>query len=111
MMSLDELLKIEGVLVAFEFRADGELVDYRSNNNTGQEMAITMPRYCATVTMNFRTLANGFTLTSEMNWLPQRGWSYSSPQWTVMIGNGGYRGAFVQTEKADLNHLSNVLAG
>jgi roadblock/LC7 domain-containing protein len=109
MYNLDQLLEIEGVRVAFEFGADGELVDYRTKANTSGEMASMMARYCATVTMQFQTLANSFTMASEMSWVPQRGWVYSSQDWTVVIGNGGYRGVFVESAKLDLNHIFKVL--
>jgi roadblock/LC7 domain-containing protein len=109
MNKLDQLLETNGVRVAFEFKPDGELIDYRAKTNTSREMAAMMARYCATVTMQFQTLANSFTMASEMSWVPQRGWVYSSQDWTVVIGNGGYRGVFVETAKLDLNRIFEVL--
>ncbi len=109
MPTLDELIAIDGVRVAFEFNAGGELTDYRTAAEVRREMAAAIARYCATVTMNFQTLSGSFTTISEMNWVPQKAWLYTSPDWTVIVGSGGYRGLFVETEKADFNRLIRLL--
>jgi len=68
-------------------------------------------QFCASVTMNFSTLAGAFTRLSGMNRVPQQGWAYSGGEDTVAIGGGGYRGVFIRTEKADFNRLFRQLAG
>jgi roadblock/LC7 domain-containing protein len=57
MATLDELLKIDGVVAAGEFTADGKLVDYKSKIDMSREVAAMTAQYCATVTMMFNTLA------------------------------------------------------
>jgi roadblock/LC7 domain-containing protein len=47
MATLDELLKIEGVVAAGEFSADGKLVNYKSKMDMSQEMAAMTAQYCA----------------------------------------------------------------
>jgi roadblock/LC7 domain-containing protein len=111
MSSLDDLLKIDGVAIAFEFTADGKCSSYKANMNVSDEMAAMIAQFCATVTMNFNTLAGAFTKMSGQNWAPQQGWAYASGEWTACIGGGGYRGVFVQTAKADFNKLFTSLVG
>ncbi|TMB72743.1 MAG: DUF2173 family protein, partial [Deltaproteobacteria bacterium] len=61
MATLDELLKIDGVVAAGEFTTDGKLVDYKSKMDMSPEMAAMTAQYCATVTMMFNTLAGAYT--------------------------------------------------
>ena len=109
MASLDDLLDIEGVAAAGKFAADGQLGDYKARMDMSEEMAQMTAQFCATVTMMFDTLAGSFTQFSGMNWVPQQGWAYSGGEWTVAIG--GNRGVFIETAKADLNQLFEVLVG
>jgi roadblock/LC7 domain-containing protein len=46
---------------------------------------------------------------SGMNWTPQQGWAYSGGDWTVAVGEGGRKGVFIETAKADFNDLFRVL--
>lgn len=107
MATLDELLQIDGVAIAGEFTADGQLVDYKANMDMSREMAGMSAQFCATVTMMFNTLAGSFTQLSQMNWVPQQGWMYAGGDWTVAIA--GNRGVFIETAKADFNQLFQVL--
>ena len=66
-------------------------------------------QFCATVTMMFNTLAGSFSQLSQMNWVPQHAWAYSGGDMTVVIG--GNKGVFIETAKADVNQLFQVLAG
>jgi roadblock/LC7 domain-containing protein len=107
MAKLDELLNLNGVVVAGEFTADGKLVDYKARMDMSPEMAAMTAQFCATVTMMFNTLAGAYSQLSGMNWVPQQGWAYSGGEWTVAIG--GNRGVFVETAKADFNQLFQAL--
>jgi roadblock/LC7 domain-containing protein len=42
-------------------------------------------------------------------WVPQHGWAYTGGEWTACIGDGGRRGVFVETSKADFNRLFEAL--
>lgn len=106
---LDDLLKIDGVVVAGEFAADGKLVDYKANMDMSPEMAAMTAQFCASVMMMFNTLAGAFAQLSQMNWVPQQGWMYAGGDWTVAIG--GNQGVFIETAKADFNQLFQVLVG
>lgn len=108
-LSLDELVKLKGVTVAFEFNAVGECTQYRSNIDLGPEMCATIAEYCGLVTRTFSTLADAFTAISEQNWIPLRGWTYTGGDFTVVIGGNGYRGVFAETTEADLSELVSAL--
>jgi roadblock/LC7 domain-containing protein len=105
-ITLDELAGMPGVVLAFEFRADGTCTAHRK---ASPEMAAMAARYCATVTMQFSTLASAFTVLSERDWVPQQGWVYQGGAYTVIIGQGGFQGVFVESAEADLARLIQVL--
>ncbi len=109
MATLDDLLKIDGVVAVGEFTADGKLVDYKANMDMPQEMAEMSAQFCATVTMLFNTLAGSFSQLSQMNWVPQQGWMYAGGDMTVAVG--GNFGVFAETAKADFNELYRALVG
>jgi roadblock/LC7 domain-containing protein len=111
MASLEELCKIDGVVAAGEFRKGGTLVDHRSNVDMPREQAAAAAQFCATVSLLFDTLAGSFTQVSGMPWTPQQGWAYSGGEYTVAVGEGGTKGVFIETAKADFNELFKVLVG
>ena len=73
MATLQELLDLEGVVVAGEFNLDGSLLDYEAKMDMSEEMAQMSTQYCAAVSIMFSTLASSFTKLSGMNWVPQHG--------------------------------------
>ena len=99
---------MDGVIMAFEFTPDGKCTAYK---NVSSEMAAMASRFCATVTMQFNTRAAAFSTLSEAQWIPQRGWMYRGGEYTVIVGNGGYRVVFAEAAKADLNKLLDALFG
>ena len=109
MATLDDLIKIDGVVAAGEFSADGKVVDYKANMDMPPEMAEMSAQFCATVTMLFNTLAGSFSKLSQTNWVPQQGWAYSGGDMTIAVG--GNKGVFIETSKADFNQLFQVLIG
>lgn len=102
--TLDDLMKIDGVTIAFEYVPDGTCVAYRGKD-ISPEMAAMVTHYCALVTMMFKTLSSSFANFSEQNWIPPMDWSYTGGDYTVLIGAGGYRGVFIEKDKADLSEL------
>ena len=109
MARLDDLLRIDGVMAAGEFTADGTLVDYRANTNMPPEVAAMSAQFCATVSMMFNSLAAAFSHLTPMEWTPQQGWAYSGGDMTVAVG--GRVAVFIKTERADFNKLFQVLMG
>lgn len=111
MASLGELLEIDGVVAAGEFNRDGSLIDFGANIEMPAELAAMAAQFCATVTMLFNTLAPTLSHFTRMNWVPQWGWTFSGGDFTVALGDGGTKGVFVETKKADFNRLLALLAG
>lgn len=111
MAELHDLANLNGVVLAFEYAPDGTVIDYKANMSVPPDMVAFAAQFCATVTMNFNTLAGAFSQLGQMNWVPQQGWAYASGEWTVAIGGGGYRGVFIETAKADFNKLFKTLVG
>lgn len=109
MKSLEELLDMDGVVVACEFSNEGNCINYKSKMELSPELANRATEYVATVSMLFDTLASGFTKESPMNWLPQKCWTYTGGEWTAVVG--GNRAVFVDIAKANLNELFAALAG
>jgi roadblock/LC7 domain-containing protein len=109
MASLEELLQIDGVAAAGEFAKDGSLIDYRASMDMSQELAAGAAQFCGSVSLLFDTLSGAFSQMSGMNWTPQQGWAYSGGDWTVAVGEGGRKGVFIETARADFNNLFRVL--
>ena len=109
--TLQELSKIDGVVAAGEFRDDGTLVGFESAMDMSREMAAQSAQFCATVTMLLKTLGGAFSGVPGMPWTPLRGWAYSGGEYTVAIGEGGHKGVFIETAKADFHALFQLLVG
>jgi len=105
-LSLDELLKFDGVKAAGIFSPEGKLVDYKSTDMP-KEMAQMTAKFCGAVNIMFDALASAYTQLYKMNWIPQHNWMYSGGDWTVIIS--GNRGVFVESSKADLAKLLKAL--
>ena len=67
MATLQELLDLEGVVVAGEFSLDGSMLDYEAKMDMPEEMAQMIAQYCAAVSIMFNALASSFTNLSGMN--------------------------------------------
>ncbi len=106
-LSLDELLKFEGVREAGIFSPDGKLVEYKSKAEMPKEMAQMTAKFCGAVNMMFDALASAYTDLYKMNWIPQHNWMYSGGDWTVIIS--GNRGVFIESSKTDLEKLLKAL--
>lgn len=109
MVNFDELLTLDGVAAVGEFASDGKIIEYRSNVDIPKEIAEISAQFCATVSMLFNTLAGAFNHVTKTQWVPQKVWSYSGGDWTIIIGGGGNTGVFVETSKADFNRLFKAL--
>ena len=107
--TLDELLKMNGVVTAFEFALDGKLVAHKAHASVPAEQAGMTAQFCATITQLFNTLGGAYTKLSGADWTPQHGWAYSGGKFSVCIG--GTRGVYVETARADYNRLFEALIG
>ena len=109
MATLQELLDLEGVVVAGEFDFEGRMLDYEAKIDMSEEMAQMTAQFCAAVSVMLNTLASSFADRSGMNWVPQHGWAYSGGEWTACIGADGKRGVLVEASMADFNELFEAL--
>jgi len=107
--TLDELLKLDGVVAAGEFAPDGRLLDFKAKMDMSPELAQMSAQFCSSVTALFNTLSSAFTQLSGMSWSPQHGWAFAGGDYSVCVG--GTRGVFVETAKADYNQLFSALVG
>lgn len=103
--SLEDLLKIKGVVAAGEFGLDGSLVDYKADVKFSQDLAQTTARFTSAVTQVFNVLAESFSkLNQEFNFVPQQGWFSAGGDWSVAVG--GTRGVFVRTRTPTITYCS-----
>ena len=107
MVSLDDLIRVEGVAVASRFTVDGRCTEHKANMDMPKEKADKAAQYIATVTMMFNTLADAFSKESQMAWTPQHGWTYSGGDWTVVTW--GNVAVFCESRKTDMGKLFEVL--
>jgi roadblock/LC7 domain-containing protein len=107
MATVDQVMKVKGVLAAGQFAPDGRLMSYKSNMPMDNKLAEMSAQFCGTVTMLFNTMAGAFSQLSKMNWVPQKGWMYAGGDYTVAVG--GNIGVFAETSKVDFNELYRAL--
>jgi roadblock/LC7 domain-containing protein len=105
MASVEELLQIEGVVAAGEWTKHGSLIDYKASIDITPGLMAGAAAFCETVTATFEKLSESYSHLSGMNWTPQHGWAYSGGDWSIVVGEGGRKGVFVETAKADFNTL------
>jgi roadblock/LC7 domain-containing protein len=58
MATLQELLDLEGVVVAGEFDCEGRMLDYEANMDMSEEIAQRTAQFCAAVSVMLRWLNN-----------------------------------------------------
>lgn len=109
MTTLEQLMTIDGVTAAFEFGPDGRLTDFTAAGEMPRDLAEEVAGHCAAVTRMFTGLSSTLGDLSHMQWAPARGWAYAGATWTLVVGDGGRRGVFVATSKADLQGLFRAL--
>jgi roadblock/LC7 domain-containing protein len=108
--TIEEILRVKGVVVAGEFTPTGEVVAYRATIYVSRQWAEMMAELCARLTGMLATLSDEYTSQPQMGWMsPTRGWSYSGNGWTLVIG--GQKGACVETAQCDFTRLFELLLG
>ena len=119
--SLDELLRLKGVIAAGEFWPNGKLLDFRSKGALlPDDEALLMDQFAVAVSQLLfalppihsrisgilGVLAVGHGRMSGMNLVPEQGWIYSAGDITIAVG----RGVFTKTAETDFNQLFTALA-
>ena len=71
--ALQELLDLEGLVVAGEFDFEGRMLDYEAEMHMPEEMAQMAAQFCAAVSVMLNTMAASFADRNGMDWVPQHG--------------------------------------
>jgi roadblock/LC7 domain-containing protein len=121
--SLDELLRLKGVIAAGEFGPNGKLLDFRSKGallpddeallmdqfaDAVSQLLFALPPIHSRISGILGVLAVGHGRMSGVNLVPEQGWIYSAGDITIAVGRG--RGVFTKTAESDFNHLFTALA-
>lgn len=108
MTKLDELLAIDGAIIAFDFAADGKVIDAKAKQELAEEEVARIAQVCATVALLFNTISHALPKLGRPGWAPQNGWVYCGGDLTLVVDNGS-RGVIVEASKVDLNHTVDAL--
>jgi len=111
MSELDDLVAIDGVLMAGRFGRDWTIAEHKSKalyleNPGATEMA---QWFCAAITMMLSSMAHAIdamnqTGFDQTSWLPLKSWSYSGGDYAI-----GVRGdRFLIAERAKLRSLDEL---
>jgi roadblock/LC7 domain-containing protein len=111
MSAFDDLVKVDGVLMAGRLAPDGSIAEYESAhlfvaNPDSEAMA---QWFCSSITAMFGTMAYaldriGGTGFDTSSWLPVKSWAFSGGDYMMAVrGN-----AFVVAERAKLRSLDEV---
>ena len=120
MSEFDELVEVDGVLMAGRFGPDGRVAEYKANpwfvrNPVVAEMTHW---FCTAITMMLSSMAYATDLVTRggsdlPSWLPMKGWAYTGGDY--MIAVRGDR--FILAERAklasldELNRLDDLFQG
>jgi roadblock/LC7 domain-containing protein len=88
----DDLVKLDGVVMAGRFGPDGRIAEHKSEalfveNPQLLEMAAW---FCAAATMMFKSMAFGVDTVmrsgfDQTSWLPQKGWSFWGGDYAIAV--------------------------
>lgn len=85
--SLDELLRLKGVIASGEFAENGRLIAFRSNGTPlPDDVALLTAQFSAAISQLLGVLAAAHSRISGFNWVPQQGWAYSGGDLTIAVG-------------------------
>jgi roadblock/LC7 domain-containing protein len=108
MEALDEVLALEGAIVAFDFAPDGQVLASRAKAELAPETVKRLAQIGATVTQLFNSLAPALPALAGAGWAPQNGWLYCGGSLTLVVDNGR-RAVVVDAAKVDLNRTVDTL--
>jgi roadblock/LC7 domain-containing protein len=107
----DELVALDGVLMAGRFGPDGRIAEYKATrwyvaNPAAMEMAHW---FCTTITMMFGSLAyavDSLTRTGfdQSSWLPVKGWAYTGGEYSILVRSD----RFLIAERAKLGNFDKL---
>jgi roadblock/LC7 domain-containing protein len=107
----DELVALDGVLMAGRFGPDGSIAEYKAGpwyvaNPAAMEMAHW---FCITITTLFGSLAyavDSLTRTGfdQSSWLPVKGWAYTGGEYSILVRGD----RFLIAERAKLGNFDQL---
>ncbi len=103
MATLEGLLKINGVVGAFEFTPDGRLLRCEANMDLSPEVAASGASFCEAVTMLFNTEPDPFAVPGDAGQPGQDAWMAAQVDWVVVTGHN--RGVFAEEDRASVEEL------
>ncbi len=111
MSELDDLVAIDGVLMAGRFGQDWSIAEHKTKGLYLENLAATEMTqwFCAAITMMLSSMAHaidsmdqsGFDQTS---WLPIKGWTYSGGDYAIAVRGD----RFLIAERAKLKSLDEL---
>ena len=111
MSEFDELVKLDGVLIAGRLGPDGRVADYKADrwyfdNPVAQEMAHW---FCTSITMLLSSMAYAINVAratgfDQTSWLPMKSWAYTGGDYTIAVRGD----RFIIAERAKLGSLDEL---
>ena len=111
MSEFDELVAVDGVVMAGRFGPDGRVAEYKANpwfvkNPVTSEMAHW---FCTAITTMFGSMAYAVDIAtqssfSETSWLPVQSWTYTGGDYVIVV----YGDRFMIAERAKLGSLDEL---
>ena|SRR5271170_6378268 len=111
MSELDDMVVIDGVLMAGRFGRDWNITEHRSKalyleNPAATEMA---QWFCAAITMMLSSMAHAIDAMSQTgfdqtSWLPLKSWAYSGGDYAIAVRGD----RFLIAERAKLGSLDEL---
>ncbi len=96
-MRLDELLKKSGCLLAVVIDNEGNCLACEHKDGKHTEAHDRVAKALSEVTSTMENLAVELELATGRSCLPLEGWSLMSRKILVVMGDGGFRGAIMET--------------
>ncbi len=111
MSELDDLVAIDGVLMAGRFGRDWSIAEHRTKGLYLENLAATEMAqwFCAAITMMLSSMAHAIdgmnqTGFDQTSWLPIKGWTYSGGDYAIAVRGD----RFLIAERAKLKSLDEL---
>lgn len=98
--SIDDILDLPGVVLVFEWTADGELGEYRAKIDIPEPEIARAARFGSIVASALPTLSETYTELSGIDWAPARWVAFAGGPWSVVVGPG--RAVMLETASAGM---------
>jgi roadblock/LC7 domain-containing protein len=108
--ALDELVSLDGVLMAGRFGPDWQIAEHKDSSLFYVQAIDVMGPFCAAIQMMFNTLGVAMRAFTSANWLPVHGWTVAGGDYSITLK--GDRFALFETAKVEsVDELRRLLGG